>query len=145
MLRCVDLAVTDVSEERTASIFRVEKSASGEPAWAGGSVGSLSFQKTTFFIMIINRCFENSAQFRYLVMTVTNQNFIRKEIKRIRIMLAISQFITFYLLVCSRGSVVVKALCCKPEGRGLASRWGGFFQIVLILPVALWLWGRLSL
>jgi hypothetical protein len=26
-----------------------------------------------------------------------------------------------------RGSVVVKALCCKPEGRGFKSRWGGFF------------------
>jgi hypothetical protein len=32
----VDLAWTKVSEERTASIFRVEKSASEEPAWAGG-------------------------------------------------------------------------------------------------------------
>jgi hypothetical protein len=28
--------LTDVSEERIASIFRVEKSASGEPASAGG-------------------------------------------------------------------------------------------------------------
>jgi hypothetical protein len=34
--RCVDLALTDVSEERIASIFRIEKSASGEPASAGG-------------------------------------------------------------------------------------------------------------
>jgi hypothetical protein len=33
---CVDLALTDVSEERIASIFRVEESASGEPAWADG-------------------------------------------------------------------------------------------------------------
>jgi hypothetical protein len=32
MWRCVDLALTDVSEEHIASIFRVEKSASGEPA-----------------------------------------------------------------------------------------------------------------
>jgi hypothetical protein len=32
MWRCVDLASTDVSEERIASIFRIEKSASGEPA-----------------------------------------------------------------------------------------------------------------
>jgi hypothetical protein len=31
MWRCVDLASTDVSEEHIASIFRVEKSASGEP------------------------------------------------------------------------------------------------------------------
>jgi hypothetical protein len=30
--RCVDLGLTDVSEERVASIFRVEKSASREPA-----------------------------------------------------------------------------------------------------------------
>jgi hypothetical protein len=33
----VDVVWTDVSEERIASIFRVEKSASEEPAWAGGS------------------------------------------------------------------------------------------------------------
>jgi hypothetical protein len=32
MWRCVDLALTDVSDERIAFIFRVEKSASGEPA-----------------------------------------------------------------------------------------------------------------
>jgi hypothetical protein len=32
----LDLVWTDVSEERMASIFRVEKSASEEPAWAGG-------------------------------------------------------------------------------------------------------------
>jgi hypothetical protein len=32
MWRCVDLVSTDVSEECIASIFRVEKSASGVPA-----------------------------------------------------------------------------------------------------------------
>jgi hypothetical protein len=32
----VDLVWTDVSEERIAFIFRVEKSTSEEPAWAGG-------------------------------------------------------------------------------------------------------------
>jgi hypothetical protein len=36
MWRRVDLVWTDVSEERIASIFRVEKSTSKEPAWAGG-------------------------------------------------------------------------------------------------------------
>jgi hypothetical protein len=36
MWRRVDLVWTDVSEERIASIFRVEKSASEEPIWAGG-------------------------------------------------------------------------------------------------------------
>jgi hypothetical protein len=36
MWRCVDLTITDVSEERIPSIFRVEKSANEEPAWAGG-------------------------------------------------------------------------------------------------------------
>jgi hypothetical protein len=36
MWRCVDLASTDISEERIAAIFRVEKSTSGEPAWGGG-------------------------------------------------------------------------------------------------------------
>jgi hypothetical protein len=35
MWRRVDLVWADVSEERNASIFRVEKSASEEPAWAG--------------------------------------------------------------------------------------------------------------
>jgi hypothetical protein len=36
MWRCVGPGLSDVSEERIASIFRVEKSASGEPASAGG-------------------------------------------------------------------------------------------------------------
>jgi hypothetical protein len=33
-------------------------------------------------IKIANRCFESVAQFKYLGMTVTNQNLIQKEIKR---------------------------------------------------------------
>jgi hypothetical protein len=32
MWRCVDLVLTNVSEERIASIFRVEKFSNGEPA-----------------------------------------------------------------------------------------------------------------
>jgi hypothetical protein len=32
----VDLVWTDILEERIASIFRVEKSASEEPAWGDG-------------------------------------------------------------------------------------------------------------
>jgi hypothetical protein len=36
MWRCVCLVLNDVSEERIASIFRIEKSVSEEPAWAGG-------------------------------------------------------------------------------------------------------------
>jgi hypothetical protein len=37
MWRCVDLASTDVSEERIASIFRGQKSVNREPASEGGS------------------------------------------------------------------------------------------------------------
>jgi hypothetical protein len=38
----------------------------------------------------------------------------------------------------ARGSVVVKALCYKPEGRGFETRWGEWFlSSYLILPVAL--------
>jgi hypothetical protein len=36
MCRRVDIVWTHVSEERIASIFKVEKSESEEPAWAGG-------------------------------------------------------------------------------------------------------------
>jgi hypothetical protein len=38
MWRFLDLVWTGVSKERIASIFRGEKSASEEPAWAGGSL-----------------------------------------------------------------------------------------------------------
>jgi hypothetical protein len=37
MWRCVDPGLTDVSVERIAPLFRVEKFASGEPALAGGA------------------------------------------------------------------------------------------------------------
>jgi hypothetical protein len=38
----------------------------------------------------------------------------------------------------AHGSIVVKALCYKPEGRGFETRWGEWFlSIYLILPVAL--------
>jgi hypothetical protein len=43
---------TDVSEDRIASIFRVEKSTSEEPAWAGSShLHGATPQKTAFFIV----------------------------------------------------------------------------------------------
>jgi hypothetical protein len=49
--RHVDLVWTDVSKERIASIFRVEKPVSEEPAWAGGCIvprfGSEGLKKTT--------------------------------------------------------------------------------------------------
>jgi hypothetical protein len=73
MWRCVYLASTDVSEERIAYIFRVEKSASGEPEWAGGcswrwrrydppkrrstqDLHSATSQKMTFFTFLFRYC-----------------------------------------------------------------------------------------
>jgi hypothetical protein len=61
MWHCVDLALTDVSEEHIASIFRVEISASGEPALSGGcslqtrSMGSLSTVICNWKYKSINR------------------------------------------------------------------------------------------
>jgi hypothetical protein len=44
--------------------------------------------------------------------------------------------ISIYVNCYARGSVMVKALCYKPEGRGFDNRWGDFL-IYLILPAAL--------
>jgi hypothetical protein len=49
MWRRVDLVWTDVSEERIASIFRVEKSAIEEPAWASAATCSRWFLARGFF------------------------------------------------------------------------------------------------
>jgi hypothetical protein len=43
------------------------------------------------------------------------------------IMLTNTIIIIIIIIIGARGSVVIKALCCKPEGRGFKSRWGGFF------------------
>jgi hypothetical protein len=45
----------------------------------------------------------------------------------------------YVLIVGARGSVVCGGTCYKPEGRGIESRWSGFFFLDLILPAALWL------
>jgi hypothetical protein len=57
----VDLVWTDVSEERIASAFRVEKSASEEPAWSGG----WSHYHSVSYFDYGNRMYVNANHCRY--------------------------------------------------------------------------------
>jgi hypothetical protein len=44
------------------------------------------------------------------------------------------------------GGTVVEALCYKPEGRGIDSRWCHWnFSFIIIFPATLWPWCQLSL
>jgi hypothetical protein len=54
--RCVDPGLTDVSEERIASIFSVENSASGEPASSGGCRLSHKSETTSYIITGKGEC-----------------------------------------------------------------------------------------
>jgi hypothetical protein len=62
MWRRVDLVWTDVSEERIVFVFRVEKSASKEPAWAGGcrlqsvadSQNGLCFMESVYLVICMS-------------------------------------------------------------------------------------------
>jgi peptidoglycan/xylan/chitin deacetylase (PgdA/CDA1 family) len=80
MWRSVDLVWTEVSEERISSIFRVKKSASEEPAWAGGcrflyledggdtflrNVGS----RKIYYFTFIDKCSQNTKSAKYLSTT----------------------------------------------------------------------------
>jgi hypothetical protein len=57
---------------------------------------------------------------------------------KIVIKLVFIYYLLNYCYVGARGSVVIKALCYKPEGRAFETRWGEWFlSIYLILPVAL--------
>jgi hypothetical protein len=74
MWRRVDLVWTDVLGERIASIFRVEKSASEESAWAGGCShipedGILHSHRRENL-----RSYEQVNSFNYLGYTVTVTN-----------------------------------------------------------------------
>jgi hypothetical protein len=60
--RRVVLVWTDVSEERIASIFGVEKSASKEPAWAGGCSLQQRFGKHVTCQRRFNRGFHGYGQ-----------------------------------------------------------------------------------
>jgi hypothetical protein len=58
MWRIVDLVWTDVSEERIASVFRVEKSVSEEEAWAGGC--------RRLFLELFYACYHDDFYVEYL-------------------------------------------------------------------------------
>jgi hypothetical protein len=75
------------------------------------------------------------------------QNLLRNAVVQQRLLyckLINGEFFVSYLLM-QAASEFDLALSYKPEGRGIASRWGGFFLIYPILPAALPPLGRLSL
>jgi hypothetical protein len=72
---------------------------------------------------------ESSGSVRYATVDISTPIFVKKHI---------SPYRSTANLVLRSSSVVVEALCYKPEGRGFQTRWDEcIFLIYLILPAAL--------
>jgi hypothetical protein len=131
MLRRVALVRTDFSEERIASTVRVTRI--GEIGTALACMLQLQephgirSQKTAFF----EREMSLSGDDGSTVVIWLQEAHLHVPIR--------GRFSTCSHHVSgARGSVVVKTLCYKPEGRGFETRWGEWFlSIYLILLVAL--------
>jgi hypothetical protein len=64
-----------------------------------------------------------------VTLTTVKQLLIKLEMNRMQLNMCVPKFVNLVLVVGARGSVIVKALRYKPEGRGFDTRWSEFFNL----------------
>jgi hypothetical protein len=95
---------------------------------------SISFMPSTkISLCLLRRSYLHAEQLPHLPhiqQIIRIHEYVSPVLVELVVLLLLGLYIYYILGTCgTRGSVVIKALCYKPEGRGFDTRWGDFLNV----------------